>query len=169
MSAIHRFEFRVPPEAIDGNGHVNNVEYIRWMIAAAHRHAEFLGSPARTRAIGAAWVVRAHWIEYLRPALAGEEVVAETWVSEMRRVQSIRSYRFLRRGDMALYARGRTEWVFVHAGSGKPRAIPPEIKSLFPVLPDDALGHAPPAGAATRPRWPSHGGNTGRGPAGVES
>lgn len=137
MSAIYRFEFRVPREAIDGNGHVNNVEYVRWMIEAAHRHADFLGCTALTREIGAAWVVRSHWIEYLRPAFPGDDVVAETWVSDLRRVQSMRNYRFLSRGDGSVYARGRTEWVFVHADSGKPRAIPAPIKSLFTVLPED--------------------------------
>jgi acyl-CoA thioester hydrolase len=137
MSPIYRFEFRVPVEAIDGNGHVNNVEYIRWMIEAAHRHADALGATALVREAGAAWVVRSHWIEYLRPAFPGDDVVAETWVSDLRRVQSMRNYRFLSRGDGSVYARGRTEWVFVHADSGKPRAIPAHIKALFTVLPED--------------------------------
>jgi acyl-CoA thioester hydrolase len=136
MSPVFRFEFRVPPEAIDGNGHVNNIEYIRWMIEAAHRHADFLGSTSMTAAIGAAWVVRSHWIEYLKPAYPGDEVLAETWVAEMRRVQSLRRYRFWRRSDGALLAEGKSDWVFVHAGSGKPRAIPAEIKALFPVKSD---------------------------------
>lgn len=31
MPAIHRHDFTVPEGSVDVNGHVNNVEYLRWM------------------------------------------------------------------------------------------------------------------------------------------
>jgi acyl-CoA thioester hydrolase len=79
--------------------------------------------------------VRSHWIEYLRPAFAGEGVTAMTWVADLRRVQSLRKYRFLRQADQSILAQGETEWVFVDAASGRPRAIPQPIKALFHVVP----------------------------------
>jgi acyl-CoA thioester hydrolase len=137
MNGVYVYDFRVPTDAHDANGHVSNIDYVRWMIEAAHRHSEFTGCTAATREFGASWVVRSHWIEYLRPAFAGDPVTAMTWVADLRRVQSRRKYRFLRRPDHSVLAQGETEWVFVDAASGRPRAIPQPIKALFRVVPDD--------------------------------
>ena len=63
-------EINVPETAIDGLGHVNNVEYVRWMQDAATAHADSSGCTAATVADGAVWVVRSHRIEYVRPATA---------------------------------------------------------------------------------------------------
>ena len=38
--------------------------------------------------------------------------------------------------DQSVLAQGETEWVFVDAATGRPRAIPPPIKALFHVVPD---------------------------------
>jgi acyl-CoA thioester hydrolase len=78
---------------IDELGHVNNLRYIEWMLAAAATtRARSAGRAARYEALGGAWVVRSHAIEYLRPAFAGDEVVVRTWVSEMGKVSSRRKY-----------------------------------------------------------------------------
>ena len=59
-SAIFRTRFRVPPEAIDENGHVNNVTYVQWMQDVAVEHYESMGGVEPTRELGATWVVRSH-------------------------------------------------------------------------------------------------------------
>ncbi len=134
MPAIHRHDFTVPEGSVDVNGHVNNVEYLRWMQAAAERHAEASGCAGATRAAGAAWVVRVHRIEYFRPAFGGERIAALTWVSDFRRVRSLRKYRFFRVTDEALLAEGETDWIFVDARSGRPRSAPAEVMGVFAVL-----------------------------------
>jgi acyl-CoA thioester hydrolase len=136
MSGVYEYDFCVPADAADPNGHVSNIDYVRWMIEAAHRHAGSTGCTAATRESGATWVVRSHWIEYLRPAFAGDTVTAMTWVADLRRVQSQRHYRFLRQTDRSVLAQGKTEWVFVDAATGRPRAIPQPTKALFLVVPD---------------------------------
>ena len=70
------------------------------------------------------------------PSFAGDPVTAMTWVADLRRVQSQRKYRFLRQTDESVLAQGETEWVFVDAATGRPRAIPQPIKALFRVVPD---------------------------------
>ncbi len=134
---IYRYELTVPKEAEDQNGHVNNVEYLRWMQDAAMRHSESVGCTAATSAIGATWVVRTHQIEYLKPAFAGDQVAVLTWVSDFRRVQSLRKYRILRPADRALLAEGETDWVFVDATKGTLRSIPKEVKATFELLTAD--------------------------------
>lgn len=134
---VFSYEFTVPVEAVDENGHANNVMYVQWMQDAAVRHYEAMGGVGPTQAIGATWVVRSHSVEYLRPAFAGERIKVETWVVNMRRVRSLRRYRFLRAADEQVLVRGETDWVFVDAISGSPRAIPAEIAGLFTLLPDE--------------------------------
>ena len=115
MPQIYRYELTVLKEAEDQNGHVNNVEYLRWMQDAAMQHSEAAGCTQATNAAGATWVVRMHKIEYLKPAFAGDRIVVMTWVVNFRRVLSLRKYRIIRPSDKALLAEGETDWVFVDA------------------------------------------------------
>lgn len=137
MQRIYRYELLVPMDAEDQNGHVNNVEYLRWMQDAAMKHSEAIGCTKATNTAGATWVVRTHRIEYLKPAFAGERIAVLTWVSNVRRVQSLRKYRIIRPGDKALLAEGETDWVFIDAQKGTLRSIPKEIKATFELLPED--------------------------------
>ncbi len=137
MAQIYRYELTVPQEALDQNGHVNNVEYLRWILDAAVAHSDFQGCTQATQEAGATWVVRAHRIEYLIPAYAGEHVCVLTWVSNFRRVQSLRKYKVIRLEDNALLAEGETDWVFINAASGQLRSIPKNIMATFELLPED--------------------------------
>ncbi len=129
--SIYRYEIRVPSEAVDGNGHVNNVVFVQWMQDAALRHFESLGGTAPTLAAQASWVVHSHKIEYLNPAFAGEILEVRTWVSDVRRVRSTRHYEFVRKPDDLLLVKGETEWVFVDIHSGRPKAIPADVAGVF--------------------------------------
>ena len=134
MSAIgpvFSYEFTISEDVVDENGHANNVAYVQWMQDAAVRHYEVMGGTAPTQAIGATWVVRSHMIEYLRPAFSGQHIKVETWVVNIRRVRSLRRYRFVRLEDKQVLVRGETDWVFVDMETGSPRAVPPEISELF--------------------------------------
>lgn len=137
VEPIYPFEFTVPENALDENGHVNNVMYVQWMQDAAVRHFEAMAGTLPTQSTGATWVVRSHKIEYLSPAFAGQRIRVLTWVATMRRVRSIRRYRFVRVNDEQVLVRGETDWVFVDAITGRPRAVPPELSSLFSLMPDE--------------------------------
>jgi acyl-CoA thioester hydrolase len=135
VPAVYRHRIVVSQDAIDANGHANNVEYLRWMQDAAIGHADASGGTDATRRIGASWVVRSHHIEYLQPTFAGDCLLVLTWVSNLRKASSRRKYLLLRETDCAVIARGETNWVFVESQSGRPIAIPKEVFSLFQVVP----------------------------------
>src|SRR5438874_280927 len=99
VAQSYTYEFDVDASAIDGNGHVNNVEFVRWMQEAAVRHADGAGCTAATREAGATWVARSHHVEYRRPAFAGDRVRVRTWLENVRRAFSLRKYEFIRVGD----------------------------------------------------------------------
>ena len=132
-NSIHRHVFTVSSGDLDENGHVNNVVYVQWMQDVAILHFDALGGVEAMQGAGGAWVARSHKIEYLKPAFAGETILALTWVANCRRVRSLRRYRFLREADGATLAEGETDWVFVDVASGRPRSIPDEITRLLPL------------------------------------
>lgn len=136
-AVVYREEFTVPAGAIDGNGHVNNVAYVRWMQDLAVHHFEALGGMGAMRISGGTWVVRSHRIEHLCPAHAGERIRAETCVVDCGRVRSHRRYRFTRPADGTLLAQGETEWVFVDAQTGRPRSIPEAVRHVFAFGPNN--------------------------------
>jgi acyl-CoA thioester hydrolase len=61
--------FTVGSASIDMNGHIDNQEYVRWMqnIATAHSQAQDW-SLARYLETKTTWVIRSHFIEYIRVA-----------------------------------------------------------------------------------------------------
>jgi acyl-CoA thioester hydrolase len=132
----HVYDLLVPADAIDANGHANNVEFVRWMQDAAVHHADARGLTEGTKRAGATWLVRSHHVEYLRPAFAGERLRVLTWVADFRRAFSLRRYRFTRPADGALLARGETNWVFVDVATGKPKSVPAELQGMFELPPE---------------------------------
>ncbi|NNC87385.1 MAG: acyl-CoA thioesterase [Akkermansiaceae bacterium] len=122
---------RVPDEVIDENGHVNNVAYVQWMQDVAIRHFRALGGEEALGESGATWVARAHRIEYLRPAFAGDALEIATWIADVGRVSSKRCYEFFRAGEEKPLARGETDWVLVDIASGRPKRIPENLHALF--------------------------------------
>ncbi|HEU6449708.1 MAG TPA: thioesterase family protein [Verrucomicrobiae bacterium] len=134
---MFQFDFKVTADVVDQNNHVNNVAYVQWLQDAAERHAGSTGCIRLTLALGAAWVVRSHYIEYLAPAFAGDTLTMQTWVVNFQKVRSLRKYKIIRAFDKAVIARAETEWVFVNSKTGRPMAIPDEVKSTLPLLSED--------------------------------
>jgi acyl-CoA thioester hydrolase len=123
---------------MDGQGHVSNLAYVGWMQDVAIEHSAAAGWPmARYRALGAGWVVRSHFVEYLRPAVAGQHLAVYTWVPEFTQRSTPRRYLFVREDDHRLVVRAETRWVFVDLETGRRRALPDELVSAFDSVPDD--------------------------------
>lgn len=143
VGPVYVRRIQVPAEAIDLNGHTNNLEYLRWMQEIALAHSAARGwNLERYRSLGATWVVRAHHIEYLRPTHAGDELLLLTWVEALGRRQSPRGYCFVRANDLKPVVRARTQWVFVDAGSGRPREFPSVFHRDLQTVADEAAALA---------------------------
>ena len=92
FDGIAKFEVQVKPEDLDELNHVNNVVYMRWMEMAAREGSALAGWPTERyfkEGLGA-WVVRKHWIEYLRDCKLGDTVEVYTWVQEFSASTSLR-------------------------------------------------------------------------------
>jgi acyl-CoA thioester hydrolase len=138
-SRIFSKQFAVPASRIDVNGHVSNLAYVEWMQEIAIAHSAAAGWPIeRYVALGAGWVVRSHFIEYLRPAFEGELMSVHTWVPRFDQRSTPRRYLFVRDSDRRILAQAETRWVFVDLTSGRRRSLPPELIDAFDVVAEDA-------------------------------
>ena len=132
---IGRLEIVVPQEAIDSNGHVNNVQYVQWMQDAALAHSASLGWPTeRYAALQRTWIIRSHSIEYFHSAYQGELLYVDTWVSTVQRIKSLRKFRFFRPADKVVLAKASTLFIFCDTINGKPASIPPEVVQDYPIV-----------------------------------
>jgi acyl-CoA thioester hydrolase len=125
----HRFS--VAGTDIDELGHANNVVWVRWVNEAAIMHSRSVGlGPEVYVALQVLWVVRRHDIEYLVPALEGEQLEALTWVATLRGATSLRRTVFRRAVGEQVLARAATTWALVDP-KGRPRRVPAEIMAKY--------------------------------------
>ena len=135
-AAPHLFTrtFSIPGDAIDELGHVSNLKYIVWMQEIAIQHSAAQGWPVeRYLQSGGVWVVRSHFITYIRPAFEGETIVLQTWVAEIKQRSSLRKYLVLRANDQSVVVEAETNWVYVDRQSRRPVRIPDDLRAAFEV------------------------------------
>ena len=120
---------------IDALGHVNNVVFLRWVQEAAVAHWSALTNELQKAEV--VWVVARHEIDYKKPAMPGDRLRARTWVGGASRHVFERHTEIVRAGDGAVLARGRTLWVPVDPGSGRPTGVSAEVRALFSVPEDE--------------------------------
>ena len=126
-----RFELRIEirPDDIDEMGHVNNVVYLRWVQEAAAAHWQSVASQRDQAQL--LWVVVRHEIDYKRPALSGDEILARTWVGTASRAIFERLTEIARRSDGEVLARARTLWCPLDATTRKPTSVHQQVRDRF--------------------------------------
>ncbi len=128
-SEVYELAIAVEPSDIDQMGHVNNVVYLRWVQEAATAHWTARAAPEDQASL--LWVVLRHEIDYLRPALPGDSIIARTWVGPASRIKFERHVELLRNGDGAVLARARSLWCPIDSQTMKPVAVRPEVRERF--------------------------------------
>jgi acyl-CoA thioester hydrolase len=136
MPAIYCHNVNVTDDHIDIQGHANNLVYLRWMQDAAVAHSAAQGwDGQRYQELSAGWVVRSHFIEYQSPAFAGDAVTVRTWVSDFRKVTSVRNYRIVRGAETLAVA--ETNWAFIDLERRVPKRVPAELIKDFEIVLSD--------------------------------
>ena len=126
------YTFTVKREDIDFNGHVNNVTYLSWMIEAATKHSQTVGSGyEKCLELGGTWVAKSHSLEYKKPTFENDELQMKTWIEDIGKIMSTRRYELTRLSDAALIFEGKTEWVFVDSKKMRPMKIPERVIEGF--------------------------------------
>jgi acyl-CoA thioester hydrolase len=123
---------RVRYHEMDALGHVNNAVYQHYLEQAAVEHSEHLGfNQERYQELGGIFVMRRIEIDYLRPAVAGDNLEVTTWLQTMRGSRAIRRYEIRKPGDEQLLVTAETLWVWVNIKAMRPRAIPRQLLDAF--------------------------------------
>jgi len=150
MPNIHRIALPVRSYECDFYGHVNQVNYLRYMQEAAIGASAAVGyEEARYRQLGTIWFIRELEIEYFSPLKLGDTVHIATWVGDFRRVRSRRFYEMTRTSDNAPVARANVDWIYLDRETETPIQVPEEMAAAF--VPDDAERAQT---AARRPKFP---------------
>lgn len=129
----HTLTRAVQPSDIDELGHVNNGVYVRWVQDAATSHWTADADPADQAAL--VWVVTRHEIDYLRPAMPGDEVRIETWVGAASGRDFERNTEIFRARDGKRLCRARTLWCPIDRATGRPTKPGPSVIARFSVAP----------------------------------
>jgi acyl-CoA thioester hydrolase len=126
---VFEHPIRVAHEDIDRLGHVNNVVYLRYAQQAAAAH--WSAAVPREYRDNLVWVVRRHEIDYLKPALANDELTARTWIGSAKGATMERFVEIRRTTDGEILASLRSVWVALDAQSLRPCRITARLRSCF--------------------------------------
>ncbi len=127
--SVYEHRIRVAPGDIDRLGHVNNVVYLRYAQDAAVAH--WRHAVAAEQRDSLVWVVRRHEIDYLKPAVAGDELTARTWVGAASGATFERFIEIHRPRDGELIVRVKSVWVALDPESMRPRRVTEAIRAFF--------------------------------------
>lgn len=119
----------VAPEEIDELGHVNNVIYLKWVQQVATAHWNVLAAEEDRQRI--AWVVLRHEIDYRKPAMPKDAILAKTWVGAANGLSFERHTEFLRAETREILATVRTVWCPINPQTLRPTQVSPAVRGLF--------------------------------------
>jgi acyl-CoA thioester hydrolase len=128
-ATLYELPLTVLSDDIDGLGHVNNIVYLRWVQEAATAH--WNSAATEEQKAEYVWVVVRHEIDYLRPAMLGDDLIARTHVGDLTGAKFDRHVEIWRLSDNQLLARARSVWVAIDARTGRPRRVSETLRARF--------------------------------------
>ncbi|GEM87642.1 acyl-CoA thioesterase [Meiothermus granaticius] len=131
----HQHQIIVRAEDIDELEHVNNTVYLRYIedVVVAHAARVGMGFPV-LKALGVIPVVYQHVIRYHRPAVLGDRLEVSTQITAFKGFRASRHNEVRRVADHALLVECDTDWVWIDAVRGRPKAVPLAIQEAFGVM-----------------------------------
>jgi acyl-CoA thioester hydrolase len=145
MTRIYQRKFRVRGYEVGANNCVHDSVFLNYVQQAAFEASADAGYDTRRYdALGTIWVIRRQSIAFLAPLSYNDAIVANTWVSDVRRVRSHRETELRRLEGDSVVALARTDWVYIDAVTLFPRRISSDVIEAFEPNGQIALDKAPP-------------------------
>ena len=126
---VFRLSIRVGKQHIDNLNHVNNVVYVSWVQDVADAHWKSAASEELRRQCR--WVVLRHLVDYLVPALEGDELQLVTWVDPSEGAKSVRHVSIQRSSDQKVLVHAQTTWCLLDPQSGRPKRVTRDIEQVL--------------------------------------
>jgi acyl-CoA thioester hydrolase len=118
-------DLSVKSKHLDEQNHVNNLEYMRWVLDISEAH--WISKTPLDIREKYAWFVLDHYIQYKQQAFLGDELVLTTWIENYSKVTSERRVRITRKTDGKTIVEAKTNWCFIDQQSKKPTRITTEV------------------------------------------
>jgi len=161
MSFEHTSTYRLRHYECDANGHVNNANYVRYLLETHVRALAAAGQdPGRLAAMNRRWQARELFIEFLRPLTFGDVLTVKAALDDLAEDRAKWTCECRNDGSGELCAQAQMEFEFLDTVTTRPCSLPSELadglgpaegrpsplrRSRFPSLPPR------PAGAVTSP------------------
>lgn len=130
MAYVHKQRFEIRNYECDHYGRMHLPVMLNYLQEAAFGASAAVGYSAHRYAeLGLSWFAYETDIEFMRPLRFSDEIEIKTWVSDFRRVRSLRQYEVYHGGQMV--ARASTDWVLIDTVKQAPTAISPEIVAAY--------------------------------------
>ena len=137
MPAVYCYRHMIDETDVDSDGYPSCLTYLSWTQSAAQAHSAEQGwGTQKYHALGSAWVVRSHHIQYFSTATVGESISIDTWVSNFNKTRCLRKYLVRQSDDDRLLVTAETVWTFIDFSARRPRRIPKEIIDAFTLVPE---------------------------------
>ena len=128
-SSVYSRIIQVKADHLDALLHVNNVQYLHWMMESAEAHWQLRAPQSVQEEF--IWVVRKHEIEYFGQAMEGDELLLKTWTGKATGASWWRHYSMEKLSTKSPIIVAATQFVLVSRVNGKPQPIRSNIISIF--------------------------------------
>lgn len=123
----------IHPDNIDRYQHVNNVAYLAQQELIAWAHANALGLTfSDYQALDRGMVIMRHELNYLKPIVLGDQIIAGTWITRCDgKVSLTREFEFINQTTRQVVFRGKTQFACIKLSTGKPTRMPSEFIRIY--------------------------------------
>ena len=131
MATVHVFtkEIVVLPTHLDALQHVNNVQYLHWMMEAAEAHWKVRSTDAQQSEF--IWVVSKHEIHYRGAARTGDVLELTTYTGECTGAGWWRHFSIRNKANDATIVEAKTLFVLLSRNTQKPLRIQDAVLNIF--------------------------------------
>jgi len=156
---MHRTDFEIRIFDVDVFGELRPNVLLRFLWQTASEATAAAGFDVEWyEQRGTLWIIRRTQLAVHAPVVFRDRLSIRTWVSDFRRVRSLREYEVRRVADHALLARATTDWVYVDLARGG--LAQPPIEMQRAMMPDGVASVRRVASVAADP--PPHAARTTR-------
>ena len=126
---IFEYPITILPIDIDGQQHVNNISYLKWVQEAAIAHWTSVATKEMNEQY--MWVVSRHEIDYLKQAFINNKLLAKTWVIEPDGAKSFRYVDIYDVETNVIIAKIKTTWYLLDYKTKRPKRIDADLVNIF--------------------------------------
>ncbi len=126
---FYKINLVVEEKYIDGNLHVNNLEYIKWAQYISGKHWDNVATEKIKQEYR--WVVVHQEINYFKELILNDEIEITTWIEKIEKAKTFRIVEIFNKTKNEMAAKAIITWYAIDKITNKPKRISEEAKVLF--------------------------------------